>query len=197
MPARIRLADESDARAIAEIYRPSVEAAAISFEVIAPDPEEMARRIAATTASLPWLVCEIDAAIAGYAYATQHRVRAAYRWSVDTSVYIAAAYRRRRVGAALYTSLLAILRAQGCFNAFAGITLPNPGSVGLHESVGFRPIGVYRHVGYKLGAWHDVGWWQLVLQPHASAPAEPLTLAAIQQRPDWPDLLRSGEQLVR
>jgi L-amino acid N-acyltransferase YncA len=177
MAARIRLAQDSDAEAIARIYRPLVETTAISFEIVPPDREEMARRIGETLRSYPWLVCEVDGHVAGYAYAAKHRVRAAYQWSVDTSVYVAAEYRRRGVAQGLYVSLFRILAAQGFFNAYAGIALPNAASVALHESVGFTKLGVYQSVGFKLGAWHDVGWWQLVLKAHEQAPRDPLDLA--------------------
>ena len=173
MAARIRLAHDGDAAAIAAIYRPVVEHTAISFETIAPDQHEIAHRIAETLRSYPWLVCDRDGHIAGYAYASKHRVRAAYQWSVDTSVYVDSSDRRSGIGRALYLSLFAILAEQGYFNAFAGIALPNAGSVGLHEAMGFEKLGVYRNVGFKLGAWHDVGWWQLQLvEPSVSAPEE-------------------------
>jgi phosphinothricin acetyltransferase len=177
MAARIRLAQDSDAEAIAEIYRPVVETTAISFETVAPDRDEMTRRIGETLRSYPWLVCDADGDVAGYAYATKHRVRAAYQWSVDTSVYVAAEHRRRGVAQGLYVALFRVLAAQGFFNAYAGIALPNPASVALHESVGFKPLGIYRSVGFKLGAWHDVGWWELLLKPHETPPRAPLDLA--------------------
>ena len=194
---RIRLAREDDAAAVAALYRPIVERTAISFETEAPDAAEMARRIRETLASYPWLVCDSGADIAGYAYATRHRIRGAYRWSVDTSVYVDDRHRRRGVARGLYTSLLAILAAQGYFNAYAGIALPNPASVTLHESVGFSAIGVYRRVGFKLGAWHDVGWWQRAMQEHAADPRQPLSIAEIQRHPSWQALLRQGESAVR
>jgi L-amino acid N-acyltransferase YncA len=195
--AQIRLAHAHDAEAIAAIYRPFVEGTSISFETIPPDREEMAGRIMETIAFYPWLVCEVEGRVAGYAYATRHRVRAAYRWSIDSSVYVAAEYWRCGIGRGLYVSLFSILAAQGFFNAYAGITLPNPASVALHESVGFKPVGVYRRVGYKLGAWHDVGWWQRVLGAHQEAPAEPLDLATIQRRAAWESLVTSGQSVIR
>jgi phosphinothricin acetyltransferase len=140
----------------------------------------MSQRIERIMAQHPWLIAEIDGQVAGYVYASQHRERAAYRWMVDVAVYISPAYRRRNLGKALYTALFEVLRAQGYFKAFAGITLPNAASVRLHESVGFRPIAVYEGVGFKLGQWLDVGWWQLDLQPEIDNPLEPRPLAEVQ-----------------
>ena len=197
MAARIRLADEGDAAAIAAIYRPVVEQTAISFETIAPDQHEIARRMADTLRSYPWLVCDRDGHISGYAYASKHRVRAAYQWSVDTSVYVDSSDRRSGIARALYLSLFAILAEQGYFNAFAGIALPNPGSVGLHEAMGFEKLGVYRNVGFKLGEWRDVGWWQLTLKEMEAAPRDPLDLAAVRQLPTWEPLLARGESAIR
>ena len=197
MAVRIRLATHEDGAAVAAIYRPVVAETAISFETTLPDREEMARRIEETLRSYPWLVCDVDGQTAGYAYATRHRVRGAYQWSVDTSVYIAEDYRRRNIGRGLYTSLFAILATQGYFNAFAGIALPNPASVALHESIGFQPIGVYRRVGYKFDQWHDVGWWQFTLKPHVGSPGEPLEVATIAQQPGWTELLTRGESIIR
>jgi phosphinothricin acetyltransferase len=194
---RIRLANDGDAEAIAAIYRPVVEGTAISFETVAPDPHDISRRLSETMTEYPWLVCERDGQVAGYAYATRHRVRAAYQWSVDTSVYIAEAHKRSGVGRGLYQSLFAILAAQGFFNAFAGIALPNPSSVGLHEAMGFEKLGVYRNVGFKLGEWHDVGWWQLQLRPDEKTPDGPLALADVQRRPEWDRMLASGERSIR
>jgi phosphinothricin acetyltransferase len=132
----------------------------------------MRRRIETTLARHPWLVADDDGVL-GYAYATQHRSRAAYDWSVDVSVYLAPPARGRGLGRALYTALLDLLAVQGHANAFAGIALPNPASVALHETLGFTPVGVYRAVGWKLGSWHDVGWWQRRLSS-SDAPPRPL-----------------------
>jgi L-amino acid N-acyltransferase YncA len=197
MTIEIRLAGRDDAEEIAAIYRPFVESTIISFETVAPEPREMADRIAATLARYPWLVCESEGEIAGYAYATKHRERKAYQWSVDTSAYVHPRYWRRGIGGGLYRSLFAVLSAQGFVNAYAGIALPNPASVGLHESAGFQPVGIYRSVGYKLGAWHDVGWWERALQNHETAPREPLSLAVLQSRNDWKALLAAGLPAIR
>ncbi len=197
MAVRIRLAGVHDAQAIAEIYRPFVERTAISFETEPPTRQEMERRISETMTSHPWLVCEVSNQVAGYAYATRHRVRAAYQWSVDTSVYVDEKHWRMGIARGLYASLFPILAVQGFCNAFAGIALPNPGSVGLHETVGFTAVGVYERVGYKLGAWRDVGWWQRPLTALETPPEQPLNLKAVQSRPDWTSLLAIGESIVR
>jgi phosphinothricin acetyltransferase len=142
-------------------------------------------------------VCEIGGRVAGYAYATRHRVRSAYRWSVDTSVYVEASVRQSGVGRGLYGSLFAILSAQGYFNAYAGIALPNAASVGLHEAVGFRKVGVYQRVGYKFGEWRDVGWWQLELRAHEASPADPLDIETVRSLSECNALLARGEPVVR
>jgi L-amino acid N-acyltransferase YncA len=196
MTVRIRLVAPQDASAIAGIYRPIVESTPISFETEAPDEAEMRGRIEQTLRTYPWLVCEQDGCIAGYAYASRHHDRAAYQWSVDSSVYVQAGRRHSGVGRGLYTSLFRLLAAQGYFNVYAGITLPNPASVGLHESVGFERVGVYRSVGYKTGAWHDVGWWQLSLRSHDSSPPPVRTLAETRQDSAWTSMLAAGQPLV-
>ena len=186
---RIRLARVGDAAEIAAIYAPVVASSAISFELEPPTEEIIAERIAHTLPAYPWLVREEGATVVGYAYASQHRSRAAYQWSVDVSVYMAERWRGRGAGRALYTMLFALLREQGYVNAYAGIALPNPGSVGLHEAMGMTPVGVYRHVGYKLGAWHDVGWWEVALQPPPEPPTAPRPLTALATLPAWRELL--------
>jgi L-amino acid N-acyltransferase YncA len=148
--------------------------AATSFEDVAPTADKMARRIEDVSATHPWLVAERDGRVAGFAYACRHRERAAYRWAADVSVYVDRAQRRSGIARALYESLLQRLREQGLRSACAGITLPNEPSVALHESLGFVAVGVFREIGWKAGAWHDVGWWQLHLVPRSvGAPGEP------------------------
>jgi phosphinothricin acetyltransferase len=193
----IRLAEERDAGQIAAIYAPVVADTAISFEVEPPVAAEMARRVADTLPGYPWLVVDDGGEILGYVYAGAHRARAAYRWSVDTTVYVHTRARRAGVGRALYTSLLQILALQGFYTAYAGITLPNPGSVGLHETVGFTPVGVYRAVGYKLGAWHDVGWWARRISAPPPRPAEPLAMATVTASSGWHAALTAGVPLLR
>lgn len=193
----IRLATSADAAAIAAIYGPIVEGTTISFETAAPTEAEIARRIAGTLAYAPWLVCAQRGDVLGYAYASRHRERAAYQWAVDVSVYVDERHRRKGVAQALYTSLFEILRRQGFYSAHAGIALPNPASVGVHEALGFRPVGIYRSVGYKMGAWHDVGWWQLPLREPDGAPRPPLGLDEAARDPGWQDALASGLPRLR
>jgi phosphinothricin acetyltransferase len=175
----IRLAQTPDAAAVAAIYGPFCETTAVSFEVVAPDAAEMASRIDAVTRQYPWLVLERDGAVAGYAYATRHRERAAYMWSVDTAVYVHAAAQRSGVGRALYDALFRLLVEQGYFRAYAGITVPNEASVALHTAVGFTKVGTYHGVGYKLGAWRDVAWFERRLQPEQSNPPPPRPVRAV------------------
>jgi len=171
----IRNADpERDAAACAAIYAPSVEDDPTSFEERAPSAEEMAARIEKVQPTHPWLVAERGGEVVGYAYACPHRERTAYRWSVDVSVYVAAGERGRGHGNALYGALFERLREQGFRMAFAGITLPNPASVALHKSFGFRQVGTSHQVGWKHGAWRDVGWFQVELTPAGDGrPPEP------------------------
>ena len=171
---------ERDAAAVAAIYRPVVESSSVSFEEAAPNAAEMAARIRSTLVRTPWLVAEGDAtAVIGYAYAGAHRDRAAYRWSVDVSAYVRDDWRGRGVGSQLYDRLTSILRDQGFVNAYAGISLPNPASVALHESIGMRRIGVYERVGFKFGAWHDVAWYGMRLSEPSGDPLEPIAFAAL------------------
>ena len=160
----IRPAVSQDAVALLAIYAPYVEQTTVSFEEVAPTPEEFARRIEKSRSQWQWLVAEIDGSVVGYAYGTQHRERPAYRWSVEVSAYVGAAYHRRGVGRALYDTLFIELADRGFCNAFAGITLPNPASVALHTRMGFTPIGVFRSIGWKFGRWHDVAWFQRQLR---------------------------------
>jgi L-amino acid N-acyltransferase YncA len=169
----IRDADSKrDAAACAAIYAPFVRDTPISLEERVPTAEEIAQRIDITKQTHPWLVAEDQAELIGYAYATRHRERACYRWAADVTVYVAPHSQRRGVGRALYTALFEALTNQGFRIACAGITLPNQASVGLHESLGFQPVGVYRNIGWKFDTWYDVGWWQLELSPAGGEPQE-------------------------
>jgi phosphinothricin acetyltransferase len=160
-----------DAAACAAIYAPHVEEGVTSFEERAPDGAEMEGRITRLITAHPWIVAEVEGQVVAFAYVCRHRSRAAYRWSVDVSVYVAAAHQRQGHGRRLYEALFEELRERHFHVACAGITLPNEASVALHEGLGFEPVGVYREIGWKAGAWRDVGWWQLRLSPAGDAPA--------------------------
>ena len=196
MPPTIRLATPDDAEQVQAVYAPYCHTP-ISFESEPPGVEEMRGRLTKVLSQYPWLVYEDGGEALGYAYATPHRERAAYRWSVDTSVYVRQGRQRRGIGRALYTSLLAVLPLQGFVNAYAGVTLPNPASVGLHEAMGFQPVGVYRHVGYKCGAWHDVAWFQRPLQTPPGVPPALSRLEDLCQTAEWIEALHTGLRALR
>jgi L-amino acid N-acyltransferase YncA len=171
----LRHADpERDGAACAAIYAPSVEGSVTSFEEVAPDAAQFAVRIATTMRTYPWLVIEDAGRVVGFAYASHYRARAAYRWAAEVGIYVHPEYRGRGAGRRLYEELFQCMRSQHLRVACAGITLPNDASIALHRALGFERVGVYRAIGYKHGAWHDVVWLQLVLSGDEGPPAEPL-----------------------
>jgi len=177
---KLRPATPEDAAEVAAIYAHYVAGSVITFEIDPPSADEMRRRIEAGAGHYPWLVApRDDGSIAGYAYACPFRARAAYRFAVETSVYLAPDAAGHGLGTALYRPLLATLEAQGFTQAIAAIALPNPASVRLHERLGFTHAGTYARVGYKLGRWLDVGLWQRPLASAGDTPAEPLPLDAV------------------
>ncbi len=159
----IRPADTADAESCRAIYAPFVTESWVSFETVAPDTTEMVRRITQFGSTHGWLIAEVDHQLAGFAYASPHRTRQAYQTSCDVAVYVDQHYARKGVGRSLYATLLPQLRDRGFHAAFAGIALPNPGSIALHAACGFTPVGIYREVGWKMGGWRDVSWWQTLL----------------------------------
>jgi L-amino acid N-acyltransferase YncA len=180
LPVRLRPVTPADAPAIAAIYGPVVRHTSISFEAVAPSDDEIRKRIAAVFPQRPWLVAEDDDAVLGYAYASEFRSRAAYRWSVETSVYIAAAAQRHGIGRRLYTALFALLDALGYRRAFVGITLPNDASVGLHHALGFTDVGVLQRAGFKFGRYHDVASLERSLGTDPQPPdGEPRSFATL------------------
>jgi phosphinothricin acetyltransferase len=172
----VRVAEVRDAHELLQIYGPIVRETAVSFEVDVPSVEEFARRIGDGVVARPWLIAERDGVPAGYAYAGPFRARQAYQWSAEVSVYVAPDARGGGVGRVLYRALLGVLKAQGYAMAFAGIALPNPASVVLHERLGFQQVGVFHRAGFKFNAWHDVGWWERALtQSLPGAPPSPFS----------------------
>jgi L-amino acid N-acyltransferase YncA len=166
----IRPATPADAAGCLAIYGPLVKETPVSFESEVPAESEFAERIAAAVKDFAWVVCDSGAGVEGYAYAVRHRVRTAYQWSVEVSVFVAPGHHRRGIARALYTRLLDDLRHLGYFKALAVIALPSPASVAFHESLGFQPVGVFPSAGFKLGRWHDVGWWALRLRDGTPGP---------------------------
>jgi L-amino acid N-acyltransferase YncA len=182
----IRLADPArDADAVAAIYRSAVETSIATFEEVAPDGPAMVARMRDTLSRFPWLVADEAGRVVAYAYAGPHHARAGYRWSANISVYVDDAHQGRGIGRTLYEALLPVLERQGIVNVYAGIALPNPASVRLHEAIGMQRTGVYEQVGYKLGAWHDVAWYGMRLADPSGRPAEPIPLPVLQPPPSF------------
>ena len=179
---RLRFASGDDAAAIAAIYAPYVEQSAISFETVAPDAQAMRARIEAGGTLYPWLVAEEADELLGYAYASAFRPRPAYRFAVETSVYLDPGAQGRGIGRRLYATLIRMLEAQRFVQAIGAITLPNDPSVRLHEEMGFTRAGMYAQVGYKMGEWRDVGLWQRALAPGTNPPREPIPFAEVEIR---------------
>jgi phosphinothricin acetyltransferase len=194
---KIRLATSDDTASILEIYAPFITDTTITFEYQVPTVAEFNGRITDIQKKYPWLVCEINDNIVGYAYASAFSGRAAYDWSVDFSIYINPQYHSRKIGKALYYCLFELLKLQGFCNAFAGVALPNIKSESLHQSFGFKPIGVYRNVGYKLGKWHDVKWFGLKIQDHVNQPISPKTIDQVRNTAEFHTILQKAEQLIQ
>ncbi|HET7575550.1 MAG TPA: GNAT family N-acetyltransferase [Sphingomicrobium sp.] len=171
MGPNVRLATNTDAASIAAIYRPYVERSRVSFEADAPDASEIARRMEIPLH--PWLVAEEDGRILGYASSSPYHRRPAYRWTAETSIYLAPDAQGRGLGRLLLSSLIELLARQGYVTAIAAIALPNAPSIALHQALGFDQAGTYRGVGFKLGEWIDVSLWQRDLAPRVNAPEEP------------------------
>jgi L-amino acid N-acyltransferase YncA len=175
----IRLADEKDADGILTIYIPYITNTSFTFETEVPTVKAFAERITSYFSNWPWLVCEVDGKIAGYAYGSRYRERTGYQWCVECSVYIHDDFQRRGIAKALYTALFEILKKQGYRNVYAVINLPNDRSVQLHENCGFKWFVTYEKVGYKLGKWKDVGWWQLIINDYSNEPSPPLKFSEL------------------
>ncbi len=178
----IRLANPTDAVAMLAIYAPYIRHTSLTFETRVPPVADFANRIRSYMEYYPWLVYEKDGQVTGYAYASRYREREAYQWSVECSVYVQDEQHRTGIGRMLYKSLFDILKAQGFTTVYAVINLPNDPSVAFHEQMGFRYFATYEKVGYKLGKWKDVGWWQLQLNDYSNEPAPPIKFAALDQK---------------
>lgn len=193
----LRIADAHDAGAIAAIYAPFVTDTIISFEKAPPSADEMRQRIKSSIERFPWLVCARGEVVLGYAYASAYRLREAYQWSAECSVYVDPPHQSRGIGRALYASLFAVLAAQGYRNVYAGIALPNRASESFHRACGFEPIGVYRKVGYKNGQWHDVAWMALCLGTADAAPTPIRPFAELRRDESIGRLVATGGRYLR
>jgi phosphinothricin acetyltransferase len=191
-----RLVEETDAPSIHSIYSPYVRETAISFEQSPPSVEEIKQRIREKRGRYPWLVCAHEDTIVGYSYAGPIRKRAAYQWSVESSVYVVPDYQRHGVARGLYETLFAILKLQGYYNVYAGTALPNPASTAFHKAMGFEPIDVYESVGYKNGEWHDVKWWQKSLGERPANPDLPRSVQEVREQNQWDDITTAGESQI-
>ena len=197
MQPKIRLAEERDVQGILEIYSPFILNTTVTFEEIVPDQASFWKRIQEIMEELPFLVCEIDGRIAGYAYASAYRSRASYRWSKEVSVYIHPDFYRKKVGNALYTSLNEMVRYQGIANLLAIITMPNESSVAFHEHFGYKKCAEFSKVGYKMNQWLNVGWFELFLQDETKAPKERvLTLKEIKNLPIFEEAIDKGVSII-
>jgi len=193
----IRVATKGDATSMLEIYTPFILNSGITQEVEVPSVEEFQQRIISNLEERPWLVCEIDNELAGYAYAGKHRDRKGYQWCTEASVYISEKYHGLGIANALYAALFEILKLQGYVNAYAVITLPNDRSIAFHKKFGFEYLTTYKKIGYKLGQWHDVGWMQYEINPHKEDPSDPIKFSQIDRSLIDLILLKSSELLKK
>jgi phosphinothricin acetyltransferase len=177
----LRLATPSDAKSILDIYAPYIRNTSLTFETEVPTEKAFAERIEKYLGKWPWLVCEINGVVAGYAYSSLYRERTAYQWSVECSVYIHDDFQKAGIAKALYTSLFEILKKQGYNNVYAVINLPNDKSVAFHEKCGFEYFATYEKVGYKLGQWKNVGWWRLILNEFGDDPPAPISFSELKK----------------
>jgi L-amino acid N-acyltransferase YncA len=189
----IRPVQQEDAASILRIYEPYIKSTSITFENEVPDEETFRQRILTYSNRFPWLVCFVEGMMAGYAYASPHRDRAAYQWSCECSIYLHPAFQAKGIGRVLYNVLFELLTLQGLRNVYAGITLPNAASVALHERCGFKPLAVYENIGYKMGQWHSVGWWHRQLNSYDASPVPPVYFANL--RADrWKQVCEDAEK---
>ena len=192
----IRLITESDAEEVLNVYKYYVDNTVVSFEYEAPTPEEYLQRIRTNTDKYPWLVCLHKDRIIGFAYASTHRYRTAYQWSPESTVYFAPDFHAKGLGRIIYETLFLLLKLQGYYNVFAGITLPNEKSVGLHQALGFKEVGIFKNIGYKHGHWHHTQWFQLDLAEHILNPAAPKKLNAVITTAPFQSILATANERV-
>lgn len=193
---KIRLANKKDAASILKIYAPYIENTSFTFETEVPSLIDFQKRINNYQVNWPWLVCEYEGIVAGYAYGSKYRERTGYQWCVETSIYIHDDFQKSGIGKALYEALLEILKKQGYRNVYAVINLPNDKSVKFHESCGFVFFAMYPNVGYKLGKWKNVGWWQKNINEYDPGPGTPVKFSGM-NKDFLKYLFREKELLIR
>lgn len=188
----IRLISINDAHATLEIYRPYVEKTIISFEYDAPSIEEWQTRITTITTEYPWIVCEHNNEVIGYAYASKHRYRTAYSWAVESAIYVSEKFHHKGIASILYKTLFDLLRLQGYVNVYAGVTVPNIKSEKFHLASGFYDVGYFKNIGFKFGAWHDTRWFQLHLTDHPANPQMPKKMSEVVDTPAFKSILENA-----
>lgn len=194
--AIIRLATEKDAQATLAIYAPYVTDTAITFDYDVPSEMEFAEKIRHITTDFPWLVCEIEGEIVGYVYASKHREKTAYQWSAESTVYFSSSYHRKGLAKILYETLFSLLKLQGYVNVYAGVTLPNEKSEGFHLAQGFEVIGDFTKIGYKLGKWRDVRWYQRHLNAHSENPPLPKKMSEVQHSVEFQVIMQTANRQI-
>jgi len=186
------MAVREDVVSILNLYIPYIKHSHTTFETEIPSPEEFEERILRIQQKLPWLVCIYEGDFAGYAYATDHRIRSAYQWTKELSVYVHNHYHQKGIASALYTTLVELLRIQGVTNCLAGIALPNDASVKFHERFGFKKVGIYSRIGYKHKRFHDVGWWELFIHQEGNQPSEIIPIGDIERTKEFDFAVKKG-----
>jgi phosphinothricin acetyltransferase len=193
---KIRIASTKDTASILEIYEPFITDTSITFEFDVPTESDFKERISNIQKKYPWIVCEIDGNIAGYAYASSYNERAAYDWSVDLSIYINPSYQKKKIGKSLYYALLEILKLQGFCNAVSLVTVPNENSEKLHKSFGFKEIGVFENIGFKFEEWKDVRWLGLKIQEYPECPLKPKRVDEIKDTSEFKNIIKKAENII-
>ena len=193
----IRLITENDADEVLSVYRYYTDNTAVSFEYEAPTKDEYIQRIITNTEKYPWLVCLHNNKIIGFAYASTHRYRAAYQWSPESTIYFAPDFHTKGIGRIIYETLFLLLKLQGYYNLFAGVTLPNEKSVGFHRALGFEEVGIFKNIGYKHGNWHHTHWFQIDLAEHILNPPTPKKLNEVITTPVFQSILATANERIK
>ena len=193
----IRLATIADAAGMLAVYKPYVETTSVTFEYEVPSLEEYTGRVHAVIPGYPWLVCECEGKIIGYVYGHKHRDRTAYQWSPESTIYLAQEFHGKGIARVLYEAVFAILRLQGFINVYAGVLSTNAGSNKLHRATGFKEIGLFKDIGYKLGEWHSNIWYELAIGEHVLEPAEPKKMVEIMGTEKFLEIMEAANSKMK